>query len=144
MEQVDVVNIMIILAAICFHFIAASEANCCISWTKNNDVTDKYRHTAFIGNSSSTCTLRECMAACSAEVNCRSVGFDEGNCLCYVYDQFSTSKTVGFIQMSGWQHFDVHQGKITDPGDGALWKLHLACTWGISCITKEFGRLRVI
>ena len=60
------------------------------------------------------------MAVCTAEVKCRSVGFDEGNCLCYVYDQFSTSKTVGFIQMSGWQHFDVHQGKITDLGDGTL------------------------
>ncbi|XP_061194434.1 IgGFc-binding protein-like [Saccostrea echinata] len=51
------------------------------------------------------------MSLCASSLECRSLGFDEGNCLCYVFDEYSTSKTVTYLSIPGWEHFDLLQGK---------------------------------
>lgn len=102
--------IMIILVVIFFQCIILSNGQCCISWTKNNDLTDRYRERLAIRNSTSICTLGECMAVCTADPACMSVGFDEGNCFCSAYDTFSTSDPIEPIHIQGWKHFDIQQG----------------------------------
>uniref|UniRef100_A0A8W8IN47 IgGFc-binding protein N-terminal domain-containing protein n=1 Tax=Magallana gigas TaxID=29159 RepID=A0A8W8IN47_MAGGI len=53
------------------------------------------------------------MAVCTGDPDCVSVGFDEGNCLCYVYNTNSTSSAKDSIPIQGWQHFDIQQGRET-------------------------------
>lgn len=101
---------MIILALVFFQCLIPSNGHCCVSWTKNNELNDLYRKQPTIRNSTSTCTLKECMAVCTGDPDCVSVGFDEGNCLCYVYNTNSTSSAKDSIPIQGWQHFDIQQG----------------------------------
>lgn len=108
--KLQYIVIMIFLALLFLQCITASDGHCCISWTKNNYVTDKYRNTLSISNSTNSCTLRECMAVCTGDPDCMSVGYYEGNCLCYVYNKLSTSKSVSYVDIPGWQHFDIQQG----------------------------------
>lgn len=76
--KLQYIVIMIFLALLFLQCITASDGHCCISWTKNNDVTDKYRNTLSISNSTNSCTLRECMTVCTGDPDCMSVGYDEG------------------------------------------------------------------
>lgn len=50
----------------------------------------------------SICILRECMVVCIGDLDCMFVGYDEGNCLCYVYNKLFILKLVSFVDILGW------------------------------------------
>lgn len=78
------------------------EGYCCIFWIKNNYVIDKYCNIVSISNFMSICILRECMVVCIGDLDCMFVGYDEGNCLCYVYNKLFILKLVSFVDILGW------------------------------------------
>lgn len=42
------------------------------------------------------------MVVCIGDLDCMFVGYDEGNCLCYVYNKLFILKLVSFVDILGW------------------------------------------
>lgn len=55
----------------------------------------------------SICIFGECMVVCIVDLVCMFVGFDEGNCFCFVYDIFFIFDLIEFIYILGWKYFDI-------------------------------------